>query len=206
MLLGPTLTLLALAAYGAMHSLLAAHAAKRLARRAFGPAADRYYRLGYNLIAVVTLLPVLWVLGAFPGQTLYLLPWPWAGLSLAGQGAALVVLGIGFLQSDPWHFIGLRQLSQTTSSEQPRLVVSGLYRWVRHPLYTAGLAFVWLTPLLTTSLLAFNLGATAYLWFGSELEERRLVTAFGKAYLDYRARVPRLIPRLSPAPRAPSPP
>jgi protein-S-isoprenylcysteine O-methyltransferase Ste14 len=74
--------------------------------------------------------------------------------------------------------------------------VKGLYRWVRHPLYTAGLLFLWLTPLMTTSILAFNLAMSAYIAIGSVFEERRLVTEFGPAYADYQRRVPRLIPGL----------
>jgi hypothetical protein len=46
--------LLAVAVYGFFHSLLASLSAKAGARRAFGPAADRLYRLVYNGIAVVS--------------------------------------------------------------------------------------------------------------------------------------------------------
>jgi protein-S-isoprenylcysteine O-methyltransferase Ste14 len=74
-------------------------------------------------------------------------------------------------------------------------VTSGLYRWVRHPLYTLGLAFLWLTPVMTTSLLAFNVGMSVYAVIGSIFEERRLLAEFGTAYLEYRRRVPRLLPR-----------
>ncbi len=65
---------------------------------------------------------------------------------------------------------------------------------MRHPLYSAGLLFIWLTPIMTTSSLALTLGLTAYIYIGSIFEERRLVARFGQAYLDYRRAVPRLIP------------
>jgi protein-S-isoprenylcysteine O-methyltransferase Ste14 len=74
-------------------------------------------------------------------------------------------------------------------------VINGLYCHVRHPLYSAGLLFIWLSPLMTTSLLALNLGLTLYIIIGSIFEERRLVGQFGQAYVDYQRRVPRLIPR-----------
>jgi len=191
---GAVLTFLAVAAYGAFHSLLASPWAKRLARRAFGEAAGRGYRLAFNLLAIITLLPVLAVPALEPGPPLYSLRWPWAGLALAGQAAALLVLAIGLLQTDPWHFLGLRQLVQGEAGE-PRLIVTGLYRWVRHPLYTAGLAFIWFTPWMSTSLLALNLALTAYIYIGSALEEQRLTSEFGEAYLAYSRRTPRLIPR-----------
>ncbi len=170
-----------------------------MAGRAFGEVAARGYRLAFNLVSVVTLIPVLAVPGLDRGPLLYRIPWPWAALALAGQAASLVALGLGLLQTDPWHFLGLRQLAQGDAGE-PRLVVSGLYRWVRHPLYAAGLAFIWLTPWMTTSILALNVALTAYVYIGSTFEERRLVADYGEAYLAYARQIPRLIPR-PPRPR-----
>ncbi len=80
-------------------------------------------------------------------------------------------------------------------AEPGTLIVTGLYRWVRHPLYTAGLLLIWLTPVMTTSILALNLSLTLYIIVGSRLEERRLLAEFGQAYADYQAAVPGLIPR-----------
>ncbi len=187
-------TLAAVAAYGVFHSLLASLGAKRLARRAFGPRADRVYRLLFNAIGGLTLLPVLAVPALRPGAVLYRLVMPWSGMALAGQALSVAALAVGLLQTDAWHFLGLRQLSEQKGATPPTLVTTGLYRWVRHPLYTAGLALIWLTPVMTTSLLAFNLALTAYILVGSALEERRLLAEFGSAYADYRRRVPRLIP------------
>jgi protein-S-isoprenylcysteine O-methyltransferase Ste14 len=53
---------------------------------------------------------------------------------------------------------------------------------------------LWLMPVMTTSLLAFNLAATLYLYIGSFFEEKRLLAAFGDDYLRYQHKVPRLIP------------
>ena len=55
--------LLSVAAYGLVHSLLASLWVKAQARRLFGPAADRLYRLVYNGIAVITFLPLLALTG-----------------------------------------------------------------------------------------------------------------------------------------------
>ena len=56
------------------------------------------------------------------------------------------------------------------------------------------LLFIWLMPVMTTSVLALNLGLTAYIYIGSLFEERRLVAEFGEPYTAYQRRVPRLIP------------
>jgi protein-S-isoprenylcysteine O-methyltransferase Ste14 len=192
-MLDPLILLLAVGAYGAVHSLLASLTVKRRIRARFGPAVDRLYRLGYNLFAVVSFLPVLAILAWRPGMLIYRLGLPWAAIAFAGQAAALALLALGVLQTDAWSFLGLRQLTQTGESA-PRLVVTGLYRWVRHPLYTAGLLFLWCSPAMTTSLLALYLALTVYIVVGSRLEERRLLAEFGPAYDAYRRRVPALLP------------
>ena len=76
------------------------------------------------------------------------------------------------------------------------MVSGGLYRWVRHPLYSAGLVFIWLTSVMTVNLLVLNLGLTIYLVVGAIYEERKLVREFGDLYVDYQKRVPMLIPGL----------
>ncbi len=193
-MLGPLLSLLAVGVYGMLHSVLATPAAKRLARRALGSSADRFYRLAYNLIAAVTFLPVLAVVGLVPGIILYRMPSPWWLAAVTGQLGALVLLGAGLLETDVWHFLGLRQLSTSRTGIHSPLIVTGLYRWLRHPLYAAGLAVLWLSPIMASSSLAFNAAMTVYILIAYHFEERRLSAEFGPAYEDYRRRVPALIP------------
>jgi len=194
-LAGALATLLAVALYGALHSLLASLRAKALARRTLGPASDRLYRLVYNLVGALTLLPVLAIPARQPGLLLYRVAWPWSGLLLAGQALAVLIILVGLLQTGLAGFLGLRQLLVGEPEGPPRLQVTGLYRWVRHPLYTAGLAFLWLSPLMTTSTLALFVGLSLYIYIGSLFEERRLIRDFGQAYREYQRRVPRLLPR-----------
>jgi protein-S-isoprenylcysteine O-methyltransferase Ste14 len=186
------MTIAAVALYGALHSALASHTAKDFVRTRLGASANRAYRLLFNILAGVALLPVMTAVAFNPGSSLYRVAWPWAGVLLLGQATAVLLLLLGLRQTDVWHFLGLRQLG--AGSQASRLVVSGLYQWVRHPLYTAGLIILWLTPIMTSSLLAFNVGMTIYIWVGSRFEERRLEREFGQAYRDYRQQVPALIP------------
>ncbi|HMK09906.1 MAG TPA: isoprenylcysteine carboxylmethyltransferase family protein [Anaerolineales bacterium] len=184
------------AAYGALHSWLASLPAKAFARRVFGTSADRFYRLAFNIVGTITLLPLLAFTAWQPGSLLYRIPSPIAYLFVAGQAAALAVIGFGLLQTGVWHFLGVRQLAGADGP--PRLIADGLYRYVRHPLYSAGFVFLWLTPVMTSTLLALFACLSLYLYIGSVFEERRLVAEFGPAYQDYRGRVPRLLPRLRP--------
>jgi protein-S-isoprenylcysteine O-methyltransferase Ste14 len=190
------LTLIAIAAYGGLHSLTASLWAKARARRALGPTGWRLYRLAYNLVGGITFLPILAIPAIQPGPRLYLVAAPWSWLMLALRAAGVAIVALGLLQTDVWHFLGLRQLVQAEGDRPARMVTTGLYRHVRHPLYTGGLLFLWATPLMTTTLLALIVGASAYLVVGSYFEERRLLTEYGQAYADYQRRVPRLLPRL----------
>jgi protein-S-isoprenylcysteine O-methyltransferase Ste14 len=188
--------LLAVVVYGVIHSLLATLAAKARARQWFGPVADRWYRLAYNFLGIVTFLPILGLVAAYPGERLYAIPTPWSYLTLAGQLLALVALLIGLLQTGIWSFLGFEQMLVPGKTSNSVMVTNGLYRWVRHPLYTAGLIFIWLTPIMTSGLLVLNIGLTVYLVVGAYYEERKLVREFGEDYVEYQKKTPMLIPGL----------
>jgi protein-S-isoprenylcysteine O-methyltransferase Ste14 len=136
------------------------------------------------------------VITAFtPDHDLYTIPFPWVIPMLAGQLLAVVALIFGFRKTDAWEFLGLRQLSR--KEKQPvKLTTSGLYRYVRHPLYTAGIIFIWLMPIMTVNVLAINLGLTVYVLVGAYFEERKLRREFGAQYAAYQAVTPMLIPGL----------
>jgi len=184
-----------MAVWGGIHSLLASQAAKDLARRWFGDMAERGYRLGYNLFSILSFLPVLMLVVVLPDRMLYSIPFPWLVLTLAIQAAALLALLIGVRQTGLSSFLGFGQLLERRAEGQAAMIVDGLYRWVRHPLYTAGLVFIWLLPVMTLNILALNIGSSAYLVIGALFEERRLVREFGQAYITYRQQTPMLIPR-----------
>lgn len=182
------------AIYGLVHSWLASLETKGWVRLHLGSTARRFYRLVYNLFAVISLLPVLALPAFLPDARLYTVPWPWSLGLLAVQAAALLALAVGVLQTGVWSFLGLRQ-AVSGMQERPRLVKQGLYRWVRHPLYSAGMAFIWAVPIMTFNLLALNLSLTAYLIAGAVVEERKLLQEFGEAYARYRERTPMFIPK-----------
>ncbi len=188
--------LLAIFLYGLFHSFLASLGVKAYVRRLFGEFAERTYRLFYNFLAVVTLLPVLALTVVLPDRVLYTVPFPWMLFFVGGQVLAVVALFIGLWHTGVWGFLGLQQLVQPAQSSDAtaQLVVRGLYRWVRHPLYTAGLVFIWLLPVMTVNLLAFNLGLTAYIVIGAMVEERKLLREFGEAYAAYQQSTPMLVP------------
>ena len=193
--------LLAGGLYGLLHSILAANGTKAWAEHAYGPAAiRRYYRLFFVLMAGISLLPVLALVGLLPDQTLYTIPVPWAWLTLAAQAVAAAGLLLGVSQTDALSFLGIRQwltfAPQHSQAHSEKLVTSGLYRWVRHPLYSFSFVLLWLLPLMTWNILALNLALSAYLVIGALFEERKLVQQFGADYEAYRRRTPMIVPWL----------
>ncbi len=82
-----------------------------------------------------------------------------------------------------------------------RLVITGLYRYVRNPMITGvvtillGEAVVLLSPAIGRWAVTFLLINAVYIPL---VEEPMLVARFGEEYRDYCRRVPRLVPRLRP--------
>ncbi|MGE3166702.1 MAG: isoprenylcysteine carboxylmethyltransferase family protein [Planctomycetota bacterium] len=81
------------------------------------------------------------------------------------------------------------------------LVVSGLYRYVRNPMYVGVLAAIVGQTLLFRSLVLLGYAALVGLWFFAFVvlyEEPHLRRRYGSAYAEYRANVPRWVPRITP--------
>ncbi len=144
-----------------------------------------------------------------PGTVAGLVPWwisrwrvqrPFLGAAdLRLVGAALLVLGAAVLL-DSFARFALRGLGTPAPVAPPRnLVVTGLYRHVRNPMY-AGL----LAAILGQALLLGNatlLGYALLVWLVVHLfvllyEEPTLARTFGEEYAAFRANVPRWIPRV----------
>jgi protein-S-isoprenylcysteine O-methyltransferase Ste14 len=182
--------------YSAVHSLTASNTIKRLIRRWLGPASDRWYRFVYNFWAGISFLPILWLLWYLPDRVIYRIPMPWVLFTTIIQLVGVLIILIGIQQAGTLSFLGIQQvIGQNHSSDEP-LVVSGLYAYIRHPLYTGGLLFIWPAPLLSQNLLTLFIVITIYLVIGARLEENRLLQEFGDEYRCYQKEVPMLFPRI----------
>ncbi len=188
--------ILSVVIWGVIHTILASLGAKEWFKKMLnGNRGMSFYRFGYNMFSGLSFLPILWLLSILPDKNLYRISAPWIYLFLAGQGFAVLLLIVGILQTDVLSFVGLRQLVE--GEEHPaRLVTNGLYRYVRHPLYSAGLLFLWLAPVMSVNSLILYATLTAYIIVGAFFEERKLSREFGQEYMDYRSVTPMLIPGL----------
>lgn len=189
---------LSLILYGGLHSLLASRRFKAALMRLFGPDSLRWHRFLFSVIGGLTILPILALIALLPDRPIYAVGRPYSTLLDLLRLAGLIGLVYGVLQTGFMNFIGLdRALDPAAVNRPPRLVTNGLYRWVRHPLYTSAFILLWAAPELSWNKLAFNLGVTVYLVIGSIFEEQKLRDEFGSAYDEYHRRTPAFLPRLS---------
>ncbi|HRQ37899.1 MAG TPA: methyltransferase [Chloroflexota bacterium] len=187
--------------WAVLHSLAAAVGLKRLFRGWVGETAYAgWYRLLYNLFALISFLPLYLLIPVLLPQTVV---WSWARpylyLAYLCQIVGLVGLAYSLWLTDVWEFVGIRQAlwyvrGAKGKMPQPRFTTSGPYALVRHPLYFFSLVVLWFNPVMMVGSLVFYTAVTLYFWLGSIYEERKLTTAFGESYRAYQQRVPRLFP------------
>lgn len=184
-----------LIAFAVIHSLTASLPFKRLIVRGLGSWADRLYLPVYSLIAVMTILPLVYQLYKNPGRIIYKIPSPWRWIMVGGQLIAAIIAPRAFRDA-PHRFKIRSQLSTPQTPEAGSLNIRGIYRWIRDPFLLSGLVMIWLTPIMTVNLLIIYLLTTVYLFLGSLHWETRLVAQFGDEYREYQKRVHRIIPGL----------
>jgi protein-S-isoprenylcysteine O-methyltransferase Ste14 len=104
---------------------------------------------------------------------------------------AIILLG-GFLS-----FYGLRSVF-SEYTEKPRMISSGLFAYIRHPVYLGamvvyfGILVYILSPL---ALIIFIMTTLLYDWLAQD-EETRMLKIFSTRYEEYMCETPRWLPRL----------
>ena len=99
---------------------------------------------------------------------------------------------------DHFELFGLRQAyCQLVGKLMPNMSfkMSGLYKWIRHPIQTGILIGMWSVPVSTTSHLMMAIGMTIYVFVGLYFEEKDLIRQFGQTYRDYIQKVGKVLPR-----------
>lgn len=184
--------------FAIVHSLLADPRFKSWGRKVLGKAFDRWQRLVYNLLALLMCFPFLFILTFMPDKAIYIIPAPWSWLMACIQLLAVIALLITLRETGIFYFVGLSQLQEPSSlpNGDKQLVTDGFYGSIRNPLFFFAAIFLWSSPIMTGSLIAFNILATVYFYMGARHEERSLKDEFGHVYEDYRKQVPMFLPRL----------
>jgi methanethiol S-methyltransferase len=184
--------------FGLQHSVMARPGFKRRWTRIVPAPVERST---YVLVSSALTLLLCWAWQPLPGVA-------WSAESLAGRGlwwtgfgAGLVVLLSASFHIDHFELLGLRQTwarLRGTAAAAPPFLVRGLYRLVRHPIYTGWLLLFWCTPHMRSDQLLLAAGMTAYVLVAIRFEERDLIAEHGGRYAAYRDSVPALLPRPRP--------
>ena len=188
--------------FGFVHSIMISHFFKEILIKFTGKAFETYfYRIIYNLVSLVIYLSIVYFVKN--STETFLLPHPliyiFAIISLTG----FLIAVIAFFQTDVLEFLGIKQAWRffTKGKEESKeifgydkLVVNGMFRFVRHPMYFGvSLAFLF-NPSISTLTLTDRICAVSYLIIGSFFEEKRMLMVFGARYKLYKENVPRFLP------------
>lgn len=114
----------------------------------------------------------------------------WLGVGIGG----LCVAGIYWLFSN----IGSGITPTSATRKAHKLVTSGPYRWVRHPLYTFGSSMFIAFGMMADNWFIAALGVLAFIAMASRTpkEEANLIEKFGEEYREYMKRTGRFFPKL----------
>lgn len=157
----------------------------------------RFYRLFFNLTAIVTIIPVILYGRSLRSPVIF----RWEGFMIVLQ-FLLFAMGIwlfiaGARHYDLLQFLGLRQIrtgaSHGTLTAAGGLHTAGILRITRHPWYLGAILLLWMGDLNVAALIG-NIILTLYLIVGTVLEERKLVLEFGDDYRRYQTQVSMLFP------------
>lgn len=114
----------------------------------------------------------------------------WLGVGLG----VLCTLGIYWLFSS----IGTGITPVSATRKEHKLVTNGIYRYIRHPLYTFGSSMFVAFGMMADSWFIALLGVLAFIVMAirTPKEEANLIEKFGDEYREYMKRTGRFLPRL----------
>ncbi len=173
--------------FGLIHSVLAAITIKTHLINIL-KVKETTYRVLYNIIAFFTLFLVIyyqiliksWLLFP-PSIIIYIL------------SALLIIGGIVIMTICMKKYF--KQMAGLVE-EIPVLEIKGIHRYVRHPLYLGTFLFI-IGLFLVFPFFSNFIGVVMiiiYTLIGINFEERKLVKTFGNSYIDYKSKVPMIIP------------
>ncbi len=176
--------------FAVFHSLTAAQSCKAWFYR--HGIREPKYRLIYSMLAILITAAWIHYVHQLPDASLYQSTGTSRILLIALQIGGLLVALAAFLPIDGLIFLGLRK-AQVGSDP---FVVRGIYRWLRHPMYSGVMLILLAMPEQTWNGLHFSLIVCAYFIIGSRLEETRMLKAHPD-YANYRQRVAAFVPDFS---------
>ena len=173
--------------YLVLHSILAASDVKAK----LNPKGKKWYRLIYSFGSTVGMIGLLFAGASLPGEPYFDSHGPVRYVSLMLSTFGVMTIQLAFRNYPIKSFLGFE-------AEQNQLKITGILKTIRHPIY-AGIILITLgyflfNPTLPTVIACVSINL--YLPIGIYLEERKLIALFGEEYIDYRKKVPAIIPNI----------
>lgn len=116
------------------------------------------------------------------------------------------------IKFDQWEFAGLKQIfgedepigcpysssvqSNNRTTGNPTLIINGLFRLCRHPIYLFTFLAWIITPVMSLDRLIISIYMCVYAAIGVPIEERKLIQIFGQDYIHYQKHTPMIVPFL----------
>jgi protein-S-isoprenylcysteine O-methyltransferase Ste14 len=179
--------------FSVFHSVFAGESCKRF-MQFFMKKKYKYYRVLFSIFAIINFSFIISYHFTIHNTMLWKTSLPEIVIASAGMttgGFIMAYFTIKFF----FDLSGADIFLQTKKSQA--LIVTSLYRFVRHPLYTATLLFIWSIffwqPALSNLISCICI--TIYTIAGIYFEEKKLIKNFGDSYIQYRNRTPMLIPK-----------
>ncbi len=177
------------ALYGLIHSALATTKVKAFLNKQF-KLNDKSYRLGYNLLALLSILPLVYWGFSQSDKLMY-------ASNIYSKIFSLIVIVIGLLIMAIIMKKYFREMSGLQEANAGVLFVGGLHKYVRHPLYTG--TFLLIIGIFLyrpqINVLISVITIILYTIFAVGWEERKLLISLGDQYKVYCKSTPRFIPR-----------
>jgi protein-S-isoprenylcysteine O-methyltransferase Ste14 len=142
---------------------------------------------------------ILWL-----SPLVYLINPAWMAWAKIGLPEAVRWLGVGIgvlcVAGIYWLFssIGTGITPVSATRREHKLVTNGIYRWVRHPLYTIGASLFISFGMMADNWFIAAMGILTFIIMAvrTPKEEANLIQKFGNEYREYMKRTGRFLPKL----------
>jgi protein-S-isoprenylcysteine O-methyltransferase Ste14 len=179
-----------------LHSALISTTVTDSAKKKLG-GGFRFYRLFYNVVSLVTLVPLVYYSHTLREAPIFHWEGPLGVVQVFLLAASVSLFVTGGRHYSWARFWGISQIKAgragSSLDDSSTFVVSGIHQIIRHPWYLGGILIVWAQDMSASTIL-INMVISVYFMIGAVLEERKLVIEFGEKYREYQRTVSMLFP------------